>query len=191
MFIICQLTQETEDGKVPSPKAPEEKTSLEKSKTPPPKSPEENPSAKTEGPKKEGRTPSPQPVKTESEEIVEDSPKTPVIEVANEEEKALLEAELIKQQQLNKWPKDKFLMQRAEHVCFCITQGIFSIRIYSAFIENYPYWRILENSSKYFPKFHFSGRLIQTFFKISVFRSWPRSISGKFIHANFMNSVFA
>ena len=131
--------QETEDGKVPSPKAPEEKTSLEKAKTPPPKSPEENPSAKTEGPKKEGRTPSPQPVKTEGEEIVEDSPKTPVIEVANEEEKALLEAELIKQQQLNKWPKDKFLMQRAEHVCFCITQGIFSIRIYSAFIENYPY----------------------------------------------------
>ena len=72
----------------------------------------------------------------------EEAPKTPVIEVANEEEKALLEAELIKQQQLNKWPKDKFLMQRAEHVCFCITQGIFSIVfsivIYSAFIENHP-----------------------------------------------------
>lgn len=128
--------QETEEGKIPSPKAPEE-TSLEKSKTPPPKSPEDISSSKTE---KKERTPSPQPVKKEGED--EEAPKTPVIEVANEEEKALLEAELIKQQQLNKWPKDKFLMQRAEHVCFCITQGIFSIVfsivIYSAFIENHP-----------------------------------------------------
>ena len=139
--------ENSEDGKVPSPKsskAPEE-TSLEKNSSPP-KSPEE--SSKTEGSKKE-RTPSPQPVKTEGVvEVTEvESPKTPVIEVANEEEKSLLEAELIKQQQLNKWPKDKFLMQRAEHVCFCITQGIFwifSIAIYSAFIENYPLKWILQ-----------------------------------------------
>ena len=129
---------ESEEGKIPSPKSSKtpDEASLEKN-SPPPKSPEDVPSSKTEGSKKE-RTPSPQPVKTEGgvEAEVTESPKTPVIEVANEEEKSLLEAELIKQQQLNKWPKDKFLMQRAEHVCFCITQGIFwifSIVIYSAF----------------------------------------------------------
>ena len=120
--------QETEEGKTPSPKAPEETSNdTDKAKTLSPKSPEDT-TSKKEG----GRTSSsPEPVKKESEEPSEEaSPKTPVIEVANEEEKALLEAELIKQQQLNKWPKDKFLMQRAEHVCFCITQGKFNVVLF-------------------------------------------------------------
>lgn len=35
----------------------------------------------------------------------------------------MLESEFIQQQSLNRWPKDKILLQRAEHVCFCIIQG--------------------------------------------------------------------
>ena len=59
-----------------------------------------------------------------SEEIPEiEDPSIPVIEVATEAEKQMLEAEFIQQQSLNRWPKDKILMQRAEHVCFCIIQG--------------------------------------------------------------------
>ena len=60
--------------------------------------------------------------KTECEREEED-PSIPVIEVASEAEKQMLEAEFIQQQALNRWPKDKILMQRAEHVCFCIIQG--------------------------------------------------------------------
>ena len=77
---------------------------------------------------KEAKTPEKekesQKVESDKKETEEPEPITVgVIEVENEEQKALVEAELAKQQAANRWPKDKFLMQRAEHVCFCITQG--------------------------------------------------------------------
>ena len=147
-----EIEKPAEDSEKKSPEqSPQAEKSPEKSKTPEPTDEKENeepketekpktPEAKVEEKKEKVEEPkkSPEPKKEadaekeKESEKKEEKPTVGVIEVENEEQKVLVEAELAKQQAANRWPKDKFLMQRAEHVCFCITQGKCYFHLYIA-----------------------------------------------------------